>query len=148
MAILIQPTIKELSVRKKLHESKKTMAYKGEIEPFPESEFAGFMKEVVEADPKQQLYRLVFCDGCMDFTAETSWHFNKDLAGYQLDILVRGDMRREGYGKEALRLMCLEAQKYDIHRFYVIIDPQNTIAKTFLEAMKFQKTENGYYYDF
>ena len=139
MAFLIVPEKEELSFRKKLHESKKTMAYAHGTESFPEKDWDSFYAKNVQADPKDELYRLVFCDGCMEFTAETSWKKDPELNGYLLDILVKGDMRREGYGQESLRLMKGEAISYGIHTFYAKITPDNTDARKFLEHEGFQK---------
>lgn len=143
MAFLIVPEKEELSFRKKLHESKKTMAFAHQTEEFPETEWDDFYQKHVQADPKDELYRLLFCDGCMAFTAETSWKKDPELNGYVLNILVKGDMRREGYGKESLRLMKGEAISHGIHTFYAKVAPDNTDAQKFLEHEGFQKIKEG-----
>lgn len=139
MAFLIVPEKEELSFRKKLHESKGTMAYAHGTEAFPENQWDDFYHRYVQADPKDEMYRLVFCDGCMQFTAETSWKKDPELNGYLLDILVKGDMRREGYGEEALRLMKGEAISHDIHTFYARVTSDNQDGMKFLEHEGFQK---------
>lgn len=133
MAFLIVPEKEELSFRQKLHENKRTMAYAHGTDSFPSEDWDSFYTKHVQADPKDELYRLVFCDGCMEFTAETSWQKDNSLNGYLLNILVKGDMRREGYGHESLRLMKGEAISHGIHSFYAEITSDNTDAQKFLE---------------
>lgn len=139
MAFLIVPEKEELAFRQKLHESRNTMAFAHGTDAFPKSEWDSFYHKHVQADPKDELYRLLFCDGCMAFTAETSWKKDPDLNGYLLNILVKGDMRREGYGRETLRLMKGEAISHGIHSFYARTTSDNTDAEKFLEKEGFRK---------
>lgn len=137
MADLIKPSRKEMSYRNKFHEDKKTMSFQGYIDSYTEEELDTFYKETVDNSDIHHIYRLVFCDDCMDFVSETEWQFDVELDGYVWQTIVRGDLREVGYGHETLRLMKLEALKYDIHSFYTKIDVSNSIAKAFLEYEEF-----------
>lgn len=137
MADLVKPSRKELSYHSKFHEDKKTMSFQGHTDTYSEDELDAFYKECVDNDDIHHIYRLVFCDDCMDFVSETEWKFEPTLDGYVWNVIVRGDLREVGYGHETLRLMKLEALKYDIHSFYTKIDVDNTIAKAFLEYEEF-----------
>lgn len=140
MAFLIVPEKEELAFRKTLHGSPKTMSF-SHTEAFPESDWDEFYEKHVKADPKKEIYRLLFCDGCMDFTAESSWHYDEELHGYLLNILVKGDLRREGYGNETLRLMKGEAISHGIHTFYAKASENNTDAIAFMKHEGFKEVQ-------
>lgn len=137
MADLIVPTRKELSVRKKLHADPKTMTFSKQTETFSEEELDSFYQMIQAADPQEYCYRLVFCDGCMDYVSETEWKYDSSNNRYWWNVIVRQDLRKEGYGHETLRLMKEEAKKYDIPAFYTCITKENTIAREFLKHEHF-----------
>lgn len=149
MADLVKPSRKELSYHVKFHSDVRTMSFQNHIDEYTESELDDFYQEAVDNTDKKHVYRLVFCDDCMDFVSETEWKYDEALDGYLWNTIVRYDLREVGYGHETLRLMKLEAQKYDIHSFYVEINKDNDIAKYFLEYEEFklkEEKEHSYLY--
>lgn len=144
MADLIVPTRKELAVRKKFHSDPKTMAFSKQTETFSEEELDSFYHLLQNTDEHQYCYRLVFCDGCMDYVSETEWKYDAEDNTYWWNAIVRYDLRQEGYGQETLRLMKIEADKYRIHSFSTKIAQSNTDAKAFLlsEGFHFLRSIN------
>lgn len=133
MADLISPERIELSIRKKFHADAKTMEFSKQTETFSEEDLDTFYEMLQQTDDRQYCYRLVFCDGCMDFVSETEWKYDPATRIYWWNAIVRYDLRKEGYGHETLRLMKLEAKKYDIHAFCTKIGKENTAARGFLQ---------------
>lgn len=141
MADLIVPDREELKIRKRFHADAKTMGFLKQTEFFDEKELDSFYQMLQETDERQYCYRLVFCDGCMDYVSETEWRYDQESNAYWWNAIVRYDLRREGYGHETLRLMKLEAEKYNIPSFYTSVEKDNTIAISFLIHEGFHPVE-------
>lgn len=145
MAELVKPTRSDMQYHKLLHTNPRTMSYQGHIDEISEADLNRLFEQVVEKEDSKHLYRLVYCDDCMDFVSETTWDYCENLDGYVWNAIVRYDLRRVGYGHESLRLMKEEAKKYGIHRFYTYVDTENDAAKMFLKFEDFSYVKEGLY---
>lgn len=137
MAELIKPTRKELTYHQKFHSDKQTMSFQKHTDSYNEKDLDDLMNTITQNNPKH-IFRLVFCDDCMDFVAETEWKYHEDKQYYEWNALVPHDLRQVGYGHETLRLMKLEAKKYNIPSFYTTITKDNTVARLFLTFEDFK----------
>lgn len=140
MAELIKPTRKELSYHQKFHTDSKTMSFQNHIDTYTQQDLDNLMDRITQDNPNH-IFRLVFCDDCMDFVAETEWKYNIEKDYYEWNVLVPHDLRQVGYGHETLRLMKIEAKKYNIPAFYTTITKDNTVARLFLTFENFQCIE-------
>lgn len=136
MAYLVKPELKELSYRRKLHESKNTMSFQNAADSFPKEAWLDFYRQIVEADPKESLYRYIFCPSCNDFTGEVSWQYNSEKNRYEIQLLIQYEMRREGYGRKGLNLIKQLAQEQQIADLYAVVAHTNPAVGFFQHLKK------------
>lgn len=131
--ILITPEKDELNYRKEILSRKRNMAFSHRTFDFRESDYDSFYKEWIQADPKERMYRYLYCDECGYSVGEAFYQHNHEKSRYELMILVEYDAREEGYGTEGLALMEEEGRKNRIDSFTCSVLPDNAKAISFLE---------------
>lgn len=140
MPDLLIPKREDLSFRKELLESEKTMAFQHETIPFPESEWDAWLDHwVTNANPAKRFYRFAFCDGCNDFVALCGWE--KIESKYFMILIVDSKRREIGYGTNIAKSLAQEAMKHDIDSFYTKVFLDNS-AIVFLKKCGFEEVES------
>lgn len=137
MAEVVVPEIDDLYYHQHLVEDPKTMSFSKPIS-FGREKWEEFYKREVDRDPSEKFLAYIFCDACMDFTGEISYKYDENVGGFLSFILIDANHRRDGYGKEALRLLKIEASNNDIHKFYALLDKNNNDGKGFVEKMGYE----------
>lgn len=140
MAYLVKPELNELNYRRKLHESALTMSDLGGAEAFPKAEWSSFYNRYIEADPKEFLYRYIFCPSCNDFVGEAQWKYDTEKQRYEIQIIVEHSLRLEEYGRKGIALLEKEAKEYGIDALYACTDRKNP-AVGFFEHLGKKKAE-------
>ncbi len=140
MAILIIPEFEELSYRRKMHESSRTMAFMHHTEPFPREKWDAFYRYVTEADPAKECYRMIYCRGCCDIVGEVSYERISDTQSAVCRVLIDASKRNSGYGRSGVSLMEEEAAKHGISEFIFEIAADNP-ASGFLEHIGYTLKE-------
>jgi hypothetical protein len=136
----VQPELSELNYRRKLHESSLTMSDLHGPDAFPKEEWAAFYKQYAEADPKEFLYRYIFCPSCNAFVGEVQWKYDYEKKRYEIQIIVEHSLRLEEYGRKGIALLEKEAEANDIDALYACTDRKNP-AVGFFEHLGKKKAE-------
>lgn len=105
MAYLVKPELSELNYRRKLHESALTMSDLRGAEAFPKEEWSTFYNRYIEADPKEFLYRYIFCPSCNDFVGEVQWKYDAESSAMKSRSLLNIHCAWKNMG--ARGLLCL-----------------------------------------
>lgn len=142
--ILITPEKNELNYRKEILSKKRNTAFTHQVFHFNESDYDSFYQEWINADPKERMYRYLYCDECGYPVGEAFYQFNHNKNRYELMILVEYDAREEGYGTEGLALMEEEGRKHQIDSYTCFSLPDNAKAVSFLQHHGFvQQDKEG-----
>ena len=140
MPELIKPEYSELSYRRKLLSSERTMSWLGKTVEFPKEDWKDVYDRFVEADPSEKYYRLIYCPGCNDFVGSVSYELNQETNRYEMELLIDARRRLCGYGRWALGALKAAAKKSGITELWVRICKSNT-AFEFLERYGFVRAE-------
>ena len=145
MAYLVKPERSELAYRKKLYDRQLTTSHQPASSLFPKEEWDRFYQAYVEADPKQAVYRYIFCPACNDFTGEVSWLYHPEKNRYEMQIMIASEMRREGYGRKGVRLLQQLASENKIGPLYAVVEKDNP-AVGFFDHLGFHHEEEDHFY--
>ena len=136
MPDLIIPEGEELQFHDALMEDRLTMA---QVQIPDGLDPASWKDTWASADPRDRLYRQVYCDGCGYSVGEASYErIGTNRAA--LWLLIMGDMREAGYGRSALKLIAAEACRNGIELFEVQLKEQSPY-EAFILHRGFKKTE-------
>jgi len=114
MISLYPPKLQDLWFRQNLVEDEETMSYNhawGGAVPFPRERWADWY-ECWTKDPNRY-YRYVV-DEVGEWVGEIAYHFDEDLDGYVVSVIVHARYRGRGYGGEALDALCRQAKENGI----------------------------------
>ena len=138
MARLIIPELEELSFRRKMYENERTMSFLHKTVPFPKEAWEPFYQEMIQADPAEYCYRLIYCGGCEDFVGEVMYRRRPGTDTAECAILIEASKRKNGYGRSGMELLEQTAAGYGIRTFYARIAKDNP-ACGFFEHLGFRK---------
>lgn len=135
MIEFIKPTLELLSFRQELLSDKETMAYNnkwGGTIDFPKEQWESWYANWILDTPKDRFYRYLFETENQCFVGEAAYHFSKNDSAYIVNIIVHSKFRGNGYGNEALKLLCDYAKKNGIEELCDTIALDNPSIKLFL----------------
>lgn len=136
MIEFIKPTLELLSFRQELLGDKETMAYNnkwGGTIDFPKEQWEGWYANWILNNPKDKCYRYLFETEKQCFVGEAAYHFSKSDDAYIVNIIVHSKFRRNGYGDEALKLLCDCAKENGIAELCDTIALDNPSINLFLK---------------
>ncbi len=132
---LHKPEYKELSFRKELLSDEETMSYNhawGGTVDFSEEKWEKWYDRWVLNPENKRFYRyLINEEG--EFVGECAWHYDEDEDKYLTDVIIQARYRRQGYGSEALRVLCDKAKEKGITVLYDDIAADNPAVSVFLK---------------
>ena len=109
----------DLWFRKAMLEDEKTMSYNhawgGTIE-FPEDDWQSWYDHWIIKNEDKRYYRYLKDDE--NFVGEIAYHFDEELKGYIVDIIIHDKYRGKGYGELGLKILCEIAKKNGIRVLY------------------------------
>ena len=136
MIKFIKPTLELLSVRQELLSDKETMSYNdkwGGTIDFPKEQWEDWFTNWILNDSKDKFYRYLFETEKQCFVGEAAYHFSKSDNAYIVNIIVHSKFRGNGYGNEALKLLCACAKENEIEELCDTIALDNPSINLFLK---------------
>ena len=117
---LYKPEKEELWFREAMLADPETMSYNdrwGGVIAFPKERWDSWAKRWLD-DERTHVYRYIREEtgGC--FAGEAAFHFDPARQIWLTDVVVHAPFRRQGYGKEALRLLLAEARRRGLEELY------------------------------
>ena len=149
MISIYKPTKKDLWFRALMLSDKDTMAYNhkygGTIE-FKNEDWDDWYDYWLLCDEKERLYRYVKNDNG-DFVGEIAYHFDKEINNYVANVIIYAIYRNQGYGSDALDILCKIAKTNGINVLYDDIAIDNSAYSMFLKHGFFEeyRTEEKIY---
>ena len=114
-----KPEYKDLWFRKEMLEDKETMSYNhswGGTIPFPEERWNDWYDYWITNHDNKRFYRYVKNDD--EFVGEIAYHYDKELDGFIANVLIHAKYRGNGFGKQALEMLCSIAKANGITSLY------------------------------
>ena len=134
MLHLYKPRPDDLWFKQKLLSDPDTMSYNrkwGGTIDFPREKWDDWYRRWVGANDEKRFYRYLTFDDT--FVGETAYHYDGQRDIFLCDIIVFGEYRGKGYGKQGLRLLCEAARENGIDALYDDIAADNPSVKLFLD---------------
>lgn len=131
---LHKPAFDELAFRRKLLADPDTMSYNrawGGVISFPEERWSGWYDRWVARPEGKRFYRYVK-DGSGAFVGEIAYHVDETTGRFMANVLIAAKCRGNGYGGQALDLLCDAAADAGISVLYDDIAADNPAAGLFL----------------
>ena len=128
------PKLEDLWFRKQLLEDKETMSYNdkwGGTIPFPKELWQDYYNNWINKDPRNRFY--CYLENDDKFVGEMAYHYDEDLKGIIISIIIYSKERHKGYGKEAIDLICKVAKENRISTLYDDIAFDNKAINLFLK---------------
>ena len=132
---LYTPKLEDLWFRQKMLEDDETMSYNarwGGVVSFPKEDWKEWFDYWLVDHENKRWYRYVK-DGDA-FVGEIAYHFDKSYDGYVANVLIYAKYRNQGYGTEALDLLCKSVKENGIDVLYDDIAIDNPAISLFLKA--------------
>ena len=130
-----QPHREDLWFKEQLLSDEATMsynhAYGGTIE-FPKERWAVWYERWIERPEGKRFYRYLRSEEV--FVGEAAFRLEEDRGIYLADVIVYAPYRGRGFGRQALCLLCEEAQKRGITELYDEIASDNPSLRLFLSC--------------
>ena len=133
MISIYKPEYKDLWFRKEMLEDFKTMSYNhswGGTIPFPIEKWNDWYDYWITNHDNKRFYRYV--KNGDDFVGEIAYHYDSELEGYIANVIIHAKNRGQGYGSEALDLLCSIAKENGITCLYDDIAIDNKAISLFL----------------
>ena len=131
---LYKPTLEELWFRQKMLEDDETMSFNahwGGAIPFPKEDWEEWYSHWLNSNDNQRYYRYV--KDVKNFVGEIAYHFDKTYNGYVANVLIYSKYRKQGYGREALKLLCQVVKDSGASALYDDIAIDNPAISLFLK---------------
>lgn len=131
---LYRPKLEDLWFRQKMLEDEETMSFNahwGGAINFPKEDWEEWYNHWVNNHSNKRYYRYVK-DGD-NFIGEIAYHFDKTYNGYVANVLIYAKYRKQGYGREALRMLCEVVKNGGAHILYDDIAIDNPAISLFLK---------------
>lgn len=132
---LYKPNLEDLWFRQKMLEDEETMSYNarwGGAVSFPKEDWEDWYNHWVINHEDKRFYRYVK-DGDI-FIGEVAYHFDKTYNGYVADVIIYAKYRRQGYGTEALNMLCKAVKESGASVLYDDIAIDNPAISLFLKV--------------
>ncbi len=135
MLTLVKPAFADLWFREKLMADEDTMSYNarwgGKI-PFPQDEWEPWYESWVRNPGADRYYRYLM-NTRNEPVGEVAYHFDESRYIYVCDVIILAQYRNQGYGTEALQLLCEAAKENGITVIHDVIAADNPSYKLFLK---------------
>lgn len=133
---LYTPRLEDLWFRRNLLEDAATMgfnhAYGGRI-PFPKEKWEEWYRRWMNCCGKDRFYRYLM-DESGTFVGEIAYRWEAERGLCLASVIVHGDCRGKGYGREGLRLLCEAARNNGVTVLWDEIAADNPAVKLFLSC--------------
>ena len=130
-----KPLPEELIFRRQLLSDEETMSYNarwGGAVGFPQERWSSWYSRWVEY-PDRRFYAYLYSEEEKAFVGEAAYHFDEELDGYIVDVIVHSRYRGRGYGTQGLRLLCEQARRDGLEVLYDNIAEDNPSLSLFLK---------------
>ena len=135
MLTLYKPTCEDMWFKQMMLADEKTMSYNhawGGTIPFPKEQWKKWHDYWIVNPEDHRFYRyLTDSDG--QFVGEISYHYDDEEQKYLADVIIFSKYRGNGYGGQALNLLCSAAKKNGISVLYDDIAIDNPAIGLFLK---------------
>lgn len=135
MLIVYEPKLEDLWFRKQLLEDEDTMSYNhswGGTIPFPKEKWHDWYDYWLIHQDNKRFYSYVQNDEGQ-FVGEIAYHFDAELNGFIISVIILNKYRNKGYGSSAIDLICDIALKNGISILYDDIAIDNPAIHLFLK---------------
>jgi len=146
MVKLIIPKLEDLWFREDLLKDERTMSfnhnYGGTIE-FSCDKWESWFNRWINVCDNKRFYRYVVNDK-NEFVGEVAYHYDEEIKGYIVSVIIHAKYRGRGYGSDALDLLCESAKDNGVSILYDDIAIDNPSVKMFLNRgfIKAKQVEN------
>lgn len=142
-----KPLLEELRFRQQLLSDEQTMAYNdrwGGAVGFPQDRWADWYSRWVE-HPDRRFYAYLYSEEEKAFVGEAAYHFDEELDGCIVDVIVHSRYRGRGYGTQGLQLLCEQGRRDGLEALYDDIADDNPSLFLFLKNgfERVRDTEEG-----
>ena len=134
MLTLYEPKLADLWFRQLLLADEETMSYNhawGGTIPWPEELWNDWYDHWILNHEGKRFYRYLRNDDGL-YVGEIAYHFDGELQQMIADVIIHSKYRRQGYGSEALDLLCSIAKCNGIRALYDDIAIDNPAISLFL----------------
>jgi len=135
MLTLCKPRFEDLRFRQMMLADEETMSYNrawGGTIPWPESEWKAWYDRWI-VNPEGRRYYRYLKDRDSQFVGEIAYRFDDSMQQYIANVIVYFPYRRQGYGGEALDLLCRAAKDNGISVLYDDIAIDNPAVRLFFK---------------
>ena len=138
------PRIEDLWFRRLILSDEQTMSYNhnyGGTIDFSEDKWNSWYSKWILNNENKRFYRYLTSDN--EFVGEIAYYFDENTNRYLTHILIYSKYRELGYGKQALKLICLEAIKNNVDYLYDDIAIDNPAIKLFIDCGFIEEYRNN-----
>lgn len=135
MIDLYKPLKSELWFKKLLLSDKETMSFNhayGLTICFSEDKWDAWYYKWIENCENKRFYRYIKTSG--EFVGEAAYHYDDEVNGYLLDVIIHSKYRNKGYGTFAIEKLCEVALENGIKEVYDKIAIDNPSIKLFIKC--------------
>ena len=129
------PKLEDLWFRQMMLENNETMSYNahwGGVVSFPKEDWGEWYDRWVLNHDNKRYYRYVK-DG-NTFVGEIAYHFDETYNGYVANVIIYAKYRKQGYGTEALKMLCEAVKDSGANALYDDIAIDNPAISLFLKT--------------
>ena len=147
MLKVVKPELEDLWFRESMMADIETMSYNdawGGTIPFPKEDWEEWYTLWVRNPGQERYYRYLKDDANKVFVGEISYHFDKLRNIYICDVIIKAEFRKQGFGTQAIQLLCEAAKANGVEALYDNIAADNPSAHLFLKngfSIEFQNDE-------
>lgn len=130
-----KPKIEDLWFKETMLADEDTMSYNhayGGTVPFPKEKWAAWYDRWLENHDGKRFYRYIRVNDT--FVGETAYRFDEERQIYIADVIIHAPHRGNGYGKQALLMLCEAAKENGIDALYDDIAIDNASVKMFFKC--------------
>ena len=135
MLTLHEPQYEDLWFRKMMLADEETMSYnhaRGGTIPWPEEKWSGWYDHWITCHEGKRYYRyLKNKDG--QYVGEIAYYYDAEMQHEIASVIIYSKFRKNGYGSEALDLLCSMAKNNGVSILYDDIAIDNPAIKLFLK---------------
>ena len=135
MIKLYTPTQDDLWFRKELLENEQTMSYNhhwGGTISFPKENWKDWFDYWVNNTDNKRFYAYVLNEND-EFVGEIAYHYDEELEGHIANVIIHNKYRHQGYGGEALDVLCAIAKDNGLVSIYDDMAKDNPAYQLFIK---------------